>query len=148
MSTQRNLYREDFYSWCFAQSEALKNKNIEQLDFENLFEEMNLMAARERRELKNRLTILFSHLLKLKIQPEYPNKKSWIRTIKEQRNQIKDICNEDCPSLKNYVFEIAKIAYERAEECAEEETGIERSRWSFTSVISLEEALTDNWLPE
>ena len=89
----------------------------------------------------------FSHLLKMKIQPEYPNKKSWIRTIKEQRNQIKDICNVDCPSLQSHMSEFANIAYQRAEDCAEEETGIERSKWPFTSIITLEEALTDNWLP-
>jgi len=63
----------------------LRLRNIDDLDFENLIEEVENLAISDRRELKNRLIVLFAHLLK-RIYVNLPdNFNGWELTIIEQR---------------------------------------------------------------
>ena len=59
----------DFHGWLLDQAAALRARDYESLDWDNLAEELELMGARERRELRSELKILLLHLLKLKFQP-------------------------------------------------------------------------------
>ena len=56
------------------------------------------MGKSEKRELRNRMSVLLAHLLKWQYQPERQGN-SWRRTIKEQRKAILD-CLDETPSLK------------------------------------------------
>ena len=68
------------------------------------------MGRKERQELRIRLAILLGHLLKWQFQAE-KRSNSWLRTIKEQRIQIK-LLLKDSPSLNPYLPEIFLTAYE------------------------------------
>jgi len=99
------LYENDFVAWCEATAAKLRNKELDDLDFENLIEEVENLARSDRRELKNRLVVLFAHLLK-RIYVNLPeNFNGWELTIIEQRQQIKGLL-QDSPSLKPYFLEI------------------------------------------
>lgn len=141
------LYEQDFYAWCLEQAEALKEGDLSKLDWENLAEEIDSMGRRERKELRNRLIVLFCHLLKLKFQPEYPDKKSWINTVREQRKEINFLYLEDSPSLKYCIEEVAIRAYDQAVEEAIKETGKPIPKLGINFYMTLEEALTDEWFP-
>ncbi|AFY74611.1 protein of unknown function DUF29 [Synechococcus sp. PCC 7502] len=80
----------------------LKARDLENLDIENLIEELEGLAGRDRRELKNRLTTLLEHLLeRCHVKSEYAYA-GWQGTIARTRVEIENIL-EQSPSLKNYI---------------------------------------------
>jgi hypothetical protein len=105
------LYEQDFYAWTQHQVELLRSGQLEKLDLENLIEEIESLSRQERRELCNRLGVLLGHLLKWHYQPE-ARSKSWVYTMKEQRQEIQRHLKEN-PSLKPYVMEAIEIGYEK-----------------------------------
>ncbi|MBA4465939.1 DUF29 domain-containing protein, partial [Cylindrospermopsis raciborskii CS-506_A] len=80
-------YEEDFYGWIQWQLRAISQRQVSQLDWENLQTELEGLGRQEYRELVSRLTVLLGHLLKWEYQPE--NRcRSWFLTIREQRRAI------------------------------------------------------------
>jgi Domain of unknown function DUF29 len=105
----KHLYEQDFYAWTQATAKALKAKNFDAVDWDNLIEEVESLGRRERQELRNRLGVLIGHLLKWQYQPQYRGN-SWLATIREQRQQVRLLIDEN-PSLKSYLDEAMAIAY-------------------------------------
>jgi hypothetical protein len=109
----QKLYDRDFIEWCEVTVSQLKERNFEHLDIEGLIEEIEGLAKRDKRKLKNRLTVLLAHLLK-RIYVESPeNFNGWELTIREQRRQIQGLLN-DSPSLKPYLREVLDTVYRDA----------------------------------
>ncbi len=143
-----SLYEKDFYAWTQEQAKLLHNKHFTSLDISHLEEELLIMGASEKRELESRLEQLLMHLLKWKYQPTYINKKSWERTIKEQR--IKLIRHlKDNPSLKNHdtFNERFMEAYDTAILRAAEETGLDESIFPIECEWSSEQVMDNNFYP-
>ncbi len=109
----QNLYDQDFVEWCEITAAQLRDRKFEQVDLENLIEEIEGLAKRDRRELKNRLTVLLAHLLKRTYVNSPENFQGWELTIREQRRQIQDLL-QDSPSLKSYLGEVFNTAYQNA----------------------------------
>jgi hypothetical protein len=83
----QTLYDTDFNLWIEQTVNQLKNGDLQDLDRQNLIDEIESMGRNDKREVKNRLIVLFMHLLKWQYQPE-KRTSSWISTINEQRRQI------------------------------------------------------------
>ncbi|WP_143171095.1 DUF29 domain-containing protein [[Phormidium ambiguum] IAM M-71] len=98
-----DLYETDFYAWTQKQAELLRQRDLNNLDIENLIQEIESLGKQEKRELVNRLGVLIGHLLKWEYQPN-KRSKSWLKTIREQRRKITDLLQEN-PSLKPYLDE-------------------------------------------
>jgi uncharacterized protein DUF29 len=118
------LYDEDLLAWSERQVAHLRAGQLDRLDVEHLIEELEGMAGKLRRELKNRLRILLAHLLKWQAQPKR-RARSWAATIAEQRDQIEAVLEEN-PSLRRSLDEVARSAYPRAVRLAAIETGLPR----------------------
>ncbi len=99
------LYENDFVAWCEDTAAKLKRRDIENLDFNNLIEEIESLGRSERRELRNRLIVLLAHILKRMYVNSPENFNGWELTIIEQRRQIKSLL-QDSPSLKPYLAQI------------------------------------------
>jgi hypothetical protein len=84
------LYETDFYAWTQEQARLLRERRFDDLDLDNLVNEVESVGGSEKREIRNRLTILLGHVLKWKYQPGRRGN-SWIETIFEQRGQLADI---------------------------------------------------------
>jgi hypothetical protein len=67
------------------------------------------LGRQQKQELRNRLGILIGHLLKWDYQPELRSK-SWRATIREQRDEILEILQEN-PSLKPYLDEAVQKGF-------------------------------------
>jgi len=99
--SKTSLYERDLNLWLETAIAQLKAGDFHNLDVENLVEELEGLAGRDRRELKQRLTTLIEHLLKrcyVKSDYDYAG---WVETIDRTRNTIRDILRQS-PSLKNY----------------------------------------------
>jgi hypothetical protein len=118
----RALYDQDLLAWAERQAAHLRAGQLDRLDVEHLIEELEAMAGKLRRELKNRLRILLAHLLKWEAQPKRRSRSS-AATIAEQRDQIEALLEEN-PSLGQHLDETARRVYPRALRLAAIETGL------------------------
>jgi Domain of unknown function DUF29 len=141
-------YDTDLLSWAERQAAHLRAGRLDQLDAEHLIEELEAMAGKLRRELKNRLRVLLAQLLKWQMQPKR-HSRSWAGTIAEQRDQI-DSLLEESPSLRQDLDEVARNAYPRAVRLAAIETGLPRHAFPpelpYTTAQILGDDLSDRGL--
>ena len=99
ISPNTSLYDRDLNLWLETAIAQLKSGDFQNLDVENLIEELEGLAGRDKRELKSRLRTLLEHLLK-RIYVNMPDCfNGWENTIREQRSQLEDIIDQS-PSLK------------------------------------------------
>ena len=97
------LYDRDLNLWLEEAIAKLKCGDFHNLDVENLIEELEGLAGRDRRELKRRLTTIIEHILKrCYVKSEYDYAGGWVVTIVRARNNIQSIL-EQSPSLKGYL---------------------------------------------
>lgn len=107
------LYDRDLALWYADTLTKLKSGNLQGLDTEHLIEELEGLAARDRRELKTRLKVLVAHLFK-RIYVSMPNNyRGWENTIDEQREQLQDLLAQS-PSLRTYFIEVFDESSQRA----------------------------------
>jgi len=137
-------YETDFYAWTQYQAELLRSKNIEQLDWTHLAEEIEDMGRSEKRQLESRLEVLIMHLLKWQFQQNLRSR-SWQLTLKEQRLRLEKLL-QDNPSLKYNLEDVIERIYPLAVVSAERETGL--SSFPETCPYSLTEILSFDFLPE
>ncbi|MBE9226231.1 DUF29 domain-containing protein [Phormidium sp. LEGE 05292] len=135
-----NLYETDFYAWTQKQVQLLRQRDLNNLDIDNLIEEIESLGKQERRELVNRLIVLIAHLLKWQYQTDRRSR-SWYLTIREQRCAIRQLL-KDNPSLKPYLPEAIAEAYERGVILAAKETGIKLR--DFPSEVSYQQEQIEN----
>lgn len=136
-------YESDYHDWLSRQAQALRSQQPDLLDWQNLAEEIEAMAAREKRELASHLKSLLLHLLKWKLQPGRRSA-SWRNCIENARDQVSDLI-EASPSLKTKIDEAMLKAYKRGRREAANEMEYDRQQsktvlpqdcpWSFDQVI-------------
>lgn len=91
-------YETDVVAWSNEQAAFIRAGRFDMLDLEHIADEIEDVGKSERRELRNRMAVLLTHLLKWKHQPERRGS-SRQKTIKTQRKEIAE-CIIDTPSLK------------------------------------------------
>src|ERR1035438_2138123 len=91
------LYEQDFVLWAEETARLLRAGAFDDLDIENLAEEIESIGRKDRRELRSRLKVLLSHLLKWRIQPDLRSG-SWRSTMAIQRSDIDRIDRQKRPA--------------------------------------------------
>lgn len=136
IKTQGKLYERDFVEWCEDTVAKLKAHRFSEIDLESLIEEIQGLAGRDRRELKNRLRVLLNHLLKRIYVESLNDYRGWEITIREQRRQLQYLL-EQSPSLRNYLVEVFPKSWEEALFDAREDYPQVQfpSEWAFSSDI-------------
>lgn len=102
--TIKQLYDRDYNLWLAQMAIALKNKNTEAMDWENLIEEIEDLRASQKIALRSYIQRLIEHILKLNYWHSEPERcgSSLRLEIANFRGQIANIL-EDSPSLTNYL---------------------------------------------
>jgi hypothetical protein len=142
--TQRELYEQDEHQWLVEVAQAIATGG----EFDPLVvrDYMLDMATRDRRELRQRLTLLLRHLLKWEFQPDKQSK-SWQSTIRIQRREITRMI-EEMPSLRRLAEGLLAKAYADSREDAATETGLDLSAFPAELRRTLDEVLecpVENW---
>jgi len=140
------VYEEDYSLWLEMTAEQLRTRQLENLDIENLLEEIEAMARKEKVALESNLEVLLMHLLKYQYQV---NKRSpsWRYTIDEHRSRILKALKVS-PSLKPYLKQVFDDCYQEGRRKASIETGLAIATFSIQSPFSQEETLNPDFLPE
>ena len=107
------LYDRDLNLWLEEAIAKLKVGDFQNLDVENLIEELEGLAGRDRRELESRLTRLIEHILK-RCYVNLPEcYRGWEITIINQRAELTTLL-EQSPSLKGHFSQIFDRAFDTA----------------------------------
>lgn len=141
-----SLYEEDFNLWIDTTAKILRERQIEQLDFKNLIEEVESMGRSEKDALESNFVVVLMHLLKYKYQPQRRSN-SWLSSIYEHRRRIRRAFSKS-PSLKNYLNEVFAECYQDARQEASLETGLPLEVFPIECPFNVEETLNPDYLPE
>ncbi|TYQ31554.1 DUF29 domain-containing protein [Pseudanabaena sp. UWO310] len=98
------LYDTDLNLWLETIISQLRSGDLENVDIENLIEELDGLAGRDKREIVSRLKTLIEHILK-RCYVDMPNEfRGWEVTIRTQRFELEQIL-EQSPSLKRHFID-------------------------------------------
>jgi hypothetical protein len=160
-------YEQDFSAWSLAQAEALRAARdvilsagrrradlpsvLQRLDWDNLAEEIEGLAKKDRREISSRITTIIEHLAKLEFSSAAPPRADWINTVQREREEVEDILR-DSPSLRreaeSAVARRASAAISRACRAISRQGEVEgRIAGRLSCKYTVEQVLGD-WLPE
>ena len=99
----KQLHERDFNLWIEEIKTRIRDRDVSDMDWDNLLDEIDDMGASQKRALKSYTQRLVEHILKLQYWDEELERcqKGWKQEVTNFRNQIISIL-EDSPSLKNY----------------------------------------------
>lgn len=143
-------YDEDFYAWTQAQAQELRRAGAERdnapIDWENVAEEIESMGRGQRSEVRNRLCVLLTHLLKWQNCPELRERcaNGWRRTVREQRKQVAREL-DDSPSLRRQIGELFATAYADAREYAADEAEVPVDCFPVEPHFTVDDALAPHF---
>ena len=148
IDNNKTLYDQDFYLWIQTTIQHLQERNLEQLDIENLIEEIDSMGRSEKKELKTRLVVLIEHLLKLQywIEEKDDNARGWRNTVVEQRRQI-TYTLADSPSLKAILNDVFLPCYQDARKDTINKYQLSSNLFPEEPPFSLAQVLNADFIP-
>jgi hypothetical protein len=138
-----SLYDNDYNQWTQETIQQIQNRDFENIDWDNLIEELEIMGKNDKRALISLLTRVLEHLLKLSYwESEKPRSGNhWAAEIVNFRAQIQGRL-EDSPSLNSQL----QTFYEKSHPVAIKSVS-KLCSLPPDAKISLVQALDDNWFP-
>lgn len=109
----KTLYETDFALWIAETLGSLRSKDIANIDFDHLIEEVEALGISQRKSLESFLVRLFEHLLKRCYVGLPDCYRNWEIEIRNFRRELKRELKYS-PSLKRFMLEIWDEAYQEA----------------------------------
>ena len=139
-------YQADFHAWSKDQAARLRNLRPNSIDWENIAEEIESLGRSETREIRSRLVVLLTHLLKWVYQPE-GGKNRWRASIGVARSEIaKEL--EESPSLRRYPGQELHDQYALARLKASAQTGLSLDTFPEACPFTIEQVLDPDFWPD
>lgn len=139
------LYDTDLYAWANINAELLRQGKYQQMDVGHLIEEIEDMGKSQQHAIASHLRNLLMHLLKWHFQPDKQSN-SWKFTIRNARQEIDDLVQEN-PSLSALPAKALARSYAKARQLAIDETGLLGATFPVDCPYSIEQVLSEDWLP-
>src|SRR5262249_26302170 len=147
MSTNAELYEDDFYSWTQTTAALIRAGKWHDLAPDAVAEEVESLGRSEKRELEHRLEVLVMHLLKWRYQPTYRDQShSCYATILAKRSQP-PLLLRDNPSLRSQVPPLLVDIYPAARRRAMGETRLDTGRFPVTCPWQADQVLNAEFWP-
>ncbi|QMS90981.1 DUF29 domain-containing protein [Nostoc edaphicum CCNP1411] len=140
----KTLYESNYLQWLEETIKCLKNRQLADVDYENLIEELEDLAKNEKRRIRSLLEQIIRHLLLYQYWDlEKPrNANHWAAEIISFRNQI----NEDLSTnIRKHLEENSSISYSNALDYVKTKTKV--NNLPELCPYTLEQILDKNWLP-
>jgi len=148
MSTNAELYEQDFFAWTQTTAALIRAGKWQAVDTESVAEEVESLGRGERNALESRLEKLVLHLLRWRYQPDKRVRgSSWLRTIIEQRRRLSRLLNQS-PSLCPTVPTVLTESYSYVRKRASLETRLPLTTFPETCPWAPEQVLDADFWPE
>lgn len=110
-----SLYDRDRYTWASQQVDALKRRDFDGVDWDNVTGEIEAWVRGEESSLKSQYARIMEHFLKLQYRTaqDAGNVAGWTISINDARQQINDLL-EDSPGLAAEQDNLFNEAWKRA----------------------------------
>jgi hypothetical protein len=112
-NSSSDLYERDYYAWLQEQVRALRERRIEDVDWENVAEEIEGLSRSEKRGVRSQMARTIEHFLKLRYAHgmiRECNARGWQNSAKSARFELNKLLQES-PSLRPRLPEILADAY-------------------------------------
>jgi hypothetical protein len=139
-------YDTDFYAWTVEQAQLLRERRFVDADIGNIIEEIETLGRSEKRELRNRLLVLLTHLLKWQAQPGRRGN-SWKLTVTEQRLRLQEHLTEN-PSLVPTLPEAMAGVWRQVLVQTMRQTGFDEASFPTACPWTVEQILDEAFLPD
>jgi hypothetical protein len=154
MASMRNplsdLYERDYYAWLQDQVRALRERRIEEVDWDNVAEEIEDLGKSERRGISSHLAVVLEHLLKLQYAQglfrDY-NVRGWSISVRSARRRLRKLLNES-PSLRARLEELLADAYDDGRLEALRDPNLTEEILPKTSPWTVDEVIDDGFMPD
>ena len=142
------LYGTDVAAWAERQAGALRRRAANEIDWDNVAEEIEEVAASQKREVRSRLRVTCEHLLKWRhLRQGRHQGQSWRNTLAEQRRELQELF-EDSPSMRGFADSVLARSYANARQDVERKSGKSLGLPDDLCPWSLQEVLSLDFLPE
>jgi hypothetical protein len=139
-------YDADFHAWSKDQAARLRELRPNSIDWENIAEEIEGLGGSQRREIRSRLIVLLTHLLKWAYQPGGRGN-SWRGSIALARSEIASEVAES-PSLRRYPGEELAAQYAFARLKASGQTKLALTTFPEACPFTISQVLDPDFWPE
>ena len=141
------LYEEDFVLWLDETLKQLQKREIENLDWEHLTEEIEALGSEQRHQVESYLRQLLKHLLLYQYwHSEWDYcEKGWKEEIRNFRDELE--LRLQSKTLYNYLLERLDVVYSKARKMAIDKTGLSPHTFPQDCPFTFEQILDDNFLP-
>jgi Domain of unknown function DUF29 len=116
---------DDFHGWLLDQASILRDRRYLSLDLNNLSEELEAMARRDKNEVISHLRNILANCLKLAYSAKRRSDKSWIASIVRTRLDLSLMVDESA-TLRNDLPIFLNVAYRQARKLAANEMSLEK----------------------
>lgn len=141
------LYDADYNLWLLTTAKLLRERQLDQIDYKNLIEDLEAMVRSDKNALASNLRILLMHLLKWKYQPD-KRTNSWKYTIFEHCLRINESI-EDSPSLRPYFDEIFDKCYQKSRTMASIESALPMKTFPVDCPFTKQDVLnSEKWFTD
>jgi hypothetical protein len=133
-----DLYDSDVAAWAEQQASALCRRAANEIDWDYVAEEIEGVAASQKREVRSRLRVIREHLLKWRHNP-LRRPQGWRNT---QRRQLEELF-DGSPSMRGFAERAPPAAFVNGRRDAERKAGPLGSPndvcpWSLEQVLSID----------
>ncbi|MDJ0516940.1 MAG: DUF29 domain-containing protein [Trichodesmium sp. MO_231.B1] len=138
------LYEVDYFLWLEKTIELLNNRQLENLDYENLIEELEALGRSEKSAVESFVILIIQHLLLYQYWSEERanNCSHWCGEIFAFRTQLE---LKITTNLRNNLAERLDYLYSKARKSAQIKSKLQLPE---INPYSLEQILDEDWLPE
>ncbi|MGB5770330.1 MAG: DUF29 domain-containing protein [Crocosphaera sp.] len=138
------IYEKDYYLWLLQTLELVKNRDVNELDWEHLTEEIEALGNEQRRKVKSYLRQLLIHLL---LYHYWENEKAysgrgWQEEISNFRYELGLLL--ESKTLYNYCLQNIDEVYQKARKRAIQKTQLSASVFPEQCPFNVEEILQDD----
>ncbi|NER02526.1 MAG: DUF29 domain-containing protein [Okeania sp. SIO3C4] len=138
------LYEVDYFEWLEKTIKLLNNRQLENLDYENLIAELEALVRSEKSAVESFVILIIQHLLLYQYWEEERanNSRHWCGEIFAFRTQLE---LKITTNLRNYLAERLDYLYGKARKSAQIKSELQLPE---INPYSLEQILDEDWLPK
>jgi hypothetical protein len=138
------IYEEDYILWLERTAKYLRNRNIEQLDWEHLVEEIEALGNEQRRKVESYLRQILKHLLLYQYWRLEDCLHHWEIELDNFRTELKSLVRSK--TLYNYLHTIVDETYNDALRQAKKKSRLD----CFPAICpyTVEQILDTDFLPD